>query len=182
MQKSILKKSLALLGSAFFASYMTLSKPVYAKEPNLSQNDSPKIEEIFAKDKLSFQFISGYLSSSSCNIGPRSPEMNYTQTNLRIGWMLDKPTKWQFFPRGNLESLIELSGSDIYEGFGNYFIGATCLLRYNIVPSNWKIIPYIQIGVGLVYTDAYKDESQDTIGNDINFNPQGKFGSSLSNK
>ncbi len=71
--------------------------------------------------------------------------MNYTQTDLRIGLMLDEPTKKQFFPRGNLEALIELSGLDIYEGFGNYFIGATLLLRYNVVQPNWKIIPMVKL-------------------------------------
>ena len=187
MQKNILKKGLKLLGSAFFASYIALSKPVYAEEQNLMQekqnisekiqNDKPKnIEGIFAKDKLSFQIITGYFSSSACNIGPKSPEMNYTQTDLRIGKMLDKPTKWRFFPRGNLEALIELSSSDIYGRFGNYFIGATLLLRYNVVKPGWKIVPYVQIGLGLIYTDVYKDNSQDTIGNDINFTPQVSLG------
>ncbi len=35
--QNILKKGLALFGSAFFASYIALSKPVYAEEQNLMQ-------------------------------------------------------------------------------------------------------------------------------------------------
>jgi len=158
MQKNIFKKSLKFLGSAFFASYIALS-PVYAKEHN------------FNKDKFSFQVVLGGLSSSVYKIGPENPDIRYIQTNLRIGWVLDKPT----FPRGNLEALVEVSGSNIYKGPGNYLIGVASFLRYNGVQPG-KLIPYTQIGLGFVYTDIHKDYSQDTIGQAMNFTLQASVG------
>jgi len=160
MQKNILKKGLKLLGSAFFASYIALSNPVYAKE-----HDSNK-------DKVSFQVVLGNLSSSICKIGPENPDIEYIQTNLRIGWVLDKPT----FPRGNLEAVVEFSGSNIYNGPGNHLIGAALLLRYNSVQPDWKIIPYAQLGLGLIHTDIHKDQFQDIIGQAINFTFQASVG------
>jgi len=162
MQKNILKKGLKLLGSAFFAGYMALalSRPVYAEEHNLNKN------------KTSFQVVLGGLSSSICKIGPESPDINYLQTSLRMGWVLDKPA----FPRGNLEALFEVSGSKIYKGPGDHLIGLASFLRYNAVKPDWKFIPYAQLGAGIVYTDIYKDKSQDTIGQALNFTLQTSAG------
>lgn len=161
MQKNILKKGLKLLGSAFFVGYMALalSKPVHAKEQPKKQSD-----------KFSLQVVTGYLSSSYCNIGPKTPELSYIQTNIRIG------KKLKSFKKSNLEAHVEFSNSKVHKGFGKYFIGTTFLLRYNLVPLDCKIIPYAQIGFGGVYTDAYKDHSQNVIGESLEFNPKASLG------
>jgi outer membrane protein W len=55
-------------------------------------------------------------------------------------------------------------------------VGLTALIRYNFVQPSAKLFPYAQGGVGIVYTDAYKDLSQDAIGQSIEFTPQGSVG------
>ena len=161
MQKNIFKKSLLFLGGIFFAGYMAFSNPVYAKEQPKKQND-----------KLSFQVVLGGLSSSVFKIGPENPDIKYIQTSLRIGWVLDKPA----FPGGNLEALVEVSGSKIHKGPGEHLVGVASFLRYNVVQPDWKLIPYTQVGLGFVYTDIHKDHSQDTIGQAMNFTLQASVG------
>ena len=50
------------------------------------------------------------------------------------------------------------------------------LLRYNLVQPDSRVVPYIQLGVGAVLTDAYKDQSQSAIGQALEFTPQGSVG------
>lgn len=131
--------------------------------------------EIYTKDRVSLQLISGALFSCyfPCS---RNPVFNYAQTNLRIGWMLNSPDRSESFLRGNYEAIFELSNSIIYKGPGNYIGGVTALIRYNFVQPESKLIPYVQAGAGIVYTDAYKDHSQDAIGQAIEFTPQASLG------
>ena len=46
----------------------------------------------------------------------------------------------------------------------------------NFVQPGWRFIPYVQGGVGIVYTDAYKDETQQAIGQAIELTPQCSLG------
>jgi lipid A 3-O-deacylase len=129
----------------------------------------------FTKDRFSAQFVAGAL------FGPVSwvndhPTLNYVQTNLRLGWMATNPKESKYVGRGNLELLFELTNSVVYKGFGNYFRGFTVLGRYNLFLSNPKLVPYFQIGAGVVVTDADKDLSQTAIGQSIEFNPQTSLG------
>jgi len=188
MKKNIFTKGLLFFGGLFIAGSVAVSSPVYADksikkpgvyEPVLEERDfntKQTTKNAFAKNKISFQTMLGYLSSSACDIGPSTPNLEYISINLRLGKMINSPSKPKLFPRGNLEALIELSCSGICNGFGNYFVGSTFLLRYNIVQPDWKIIPYAQVGVGVVYTDAYKDSSQNAIGQSIEFTPQVSLG------
>jgi len=132
-------------------------------------------KERFVKDRLSLQFMSGVLFSLR-NLPSDSPEFNYVQMNLRLGWMLNDPTKPRFLPRGSLETLFEISNSFVYEGFGDYLGGFTVLLRYNVLRNDWDFVPYFQVGAGIVYTDAYKDREQQAIGQAVEFTPQGSVG------
>jgi hypothetical protein len=54
--------------------------------------------------------------------------------------------------------------------------GFTLLARYNVLLSNPKWAPYIQIGAGVIVNDAYKDMSQSEIGQSVEFTPQGSIG------
>jgi len=131
-------------------------------------------DERFIEDRITFQVASGALFSPT-GIGPDHPTFNYAQTNLRLGWMLNSPG--QDHPlRGNFEAIVELSASGVFDGFGDVVIGPTALVRYNFVQPNWIVVPYIQAGVGIVYTDAYQDRSQDAIGQAIEFTPQASVG------
>jgi len=72
--------------------------------------------------------------------------------------------------------MIEVPYALIYQGPGSYWVGITGLLRYNFVPLDSKWIPYVQVGAGVVHTNAYKDHSQDAIGQATEFNPQASLG------
>jgi lipid A 3-O-deacylase len=128
----------------------------------------------YTEDRISLQLVTGALFSTN-SVGPDVPTYDYSQTNLRLGWMLNTPSGEGFFS-GNVEALVELSGSFLFEGSGDVFIGPTALLRYNFVQPGWKIIPYIQGGAGIVYTDAYEDRTQKAIGQALEFTPQASVG------
>lgn len=182
-----LRKASWFLGT-ILASYLALSSPTYANEQKNHENtpkkvetisyqekEKPYLDTIFTKDRISLQTISGLLYSP-CGLGPKTPQFNYAQTNLRLGWMINNPAKLSILPRGNLEAIFEISNSLIHKGFGNYLTGATLLLRYNIVPEKSKLSPYLQLGAGMVYTNAHEDQKQQAIGQAIEFTPQGSIG------
>jgi hypothetical protein len=131
--------------------------------------------QMFSQNRLSLQVLSG-AHFSPVGIGPETRDFDYWQTNLRLGWMLNNPYQTQSFLRGNFEALFEVNNALIYKGFGNYIGGITGLIRYNFLPPDSKLVAYIQGGIGVVYTDAYKDYSQRAIGQAIEFTPQGGIG------
>lgn len=181
--KKRLKNKLGLLGGLLFAGVMTLSSPAIAseevKEHHVEQAEKEKsytFDDVLTKGKLSMQIVSGVLIAP-CGIGPDTPDFNYSQTNIRLGKVLNDPSKkLKIIPRGNLEAFLEISNSYVYDGFGDYVGGATILLRYNIIPEGSKWSPYVQVGCGIVYNDAYKDKTQKAIGQAIEFTPQGSVG------
>ncbi len=138
------------------------------------ENDSGIQQKIHVKDRLSVQMVSGVVSSPTC-IASRTPVMNYWQTNIRFAWMFSELKKPRSFLRGNFEALLEITNSVIYKGPGNYIGGLTGLVRYNFVQPDWKLVPYLQAGVGVIYTDAYKEDDT-PIGQAVEFNPQVSFG------
>jgi hypothetical protein len=134
-------------------------------------------DERYVEDRITVQAVSGALFSP-IGVGPDTPTFNYSQTNLRLGWMLNSPGEDHPL-RGNFEAIVELSVSGIFNGFGNIIIGPSALIRYNFVQPDWKVVPYIQGGAGIVYTDAYEDRSQDAIGQAIEFTPQASVGAKI---
>jgi hypothetical protein len=130
--------------------------------------------ETFKKNTISVQAVTGAVFSPFL-IGRERPSLNYSKLNLRLGWMLGNPGESALFP-GNFEPLLEITGSDIFTGYGNYMAGGTALLRYNFVEKGRRLIPYVQAGGGILYTDADEDRNQTVIGNSIEFSLQGGAG------
>jgi lipid A 3-O-deacylase len=143
---------------------LSLAEPRYHGESNE-----------YTANRTSVQVVSGVLFSP-VGLGPQTPVFNYWQTNIRFGWMLNDPSTTIGFLNGNLEAILELSGSYVFNGFGSFIIGPSALLRYNFVNPRWIIVPYVQVGGGIVYTDAYKDMGQRGIGQAIEFTPQISIG------
>lgn len=144
-------------------------------EAQAQENSSNIFSGPFVKNRLSAQLVSGAL------FGPVSwvhdhATFNYAQTNLRLGWMATDPEKSKYFGRGNFELFFEFTNSVIFDGSGNYLRGFTLLGRYNLLLSDPKWVPYIQIGAGIILNDAYKDMSQNEIGQRVEFTPQGSIG------
>jgi lipid A 3-O-deacylase len=154
--------------------WVILFSGFFQAHPALSGEFQPKRQmEVFDKGRLSLQLISGSLFSSQIN---NTPVMDYWQTNLRLGYALNQPKQAKSILRGNFEAILGVSYSIVYEGPGSYVAGLTALLRYNFVQPGSRLIPYFQAGSGIAYTDAYRDNSQDAIGQSIEFTPQASVG------
>lgn len=129
----------------------------------------------YAEDRMSLQVMTGPLFSSSL-VGPRIPDFDRWQTCVRLGWMLSSPDEEDALLDGNLELLLELTGSVVFEGFGDYVAGLGGIFRYNLTGFHDRFVPYVQAGLGLVYTDAYRDTTQRAIGQGFNLAPRGGAG------
>jgi len=167
---SVLRHVLLVFGVLIFLGWSS-----YARAEQAEAKTPQSGLDRYAKGRLSLQLVSGALFSLT-NLPEDSPVFNYAQTNLRLGWMWTDPGCRDDILRGNWEGLVELSNSIIFKGFGNYIGGITALIRYNFVEPDWKAIPYVQAGAGIVYNDAYRDKTQQAIGQAIEFTPQFSVG------
>jgi lipid A 3-O-deacylase len=52
----------------------------------------------------------------------------------------------------------------VVRGPGNVVGGTSLLLRYNFVQPNYRVVPYIQGGAGILFNDIYKDHTQNAVG------------------
>lgn len=135
------------------------------------------VARIFVEDRITLEYMAGAMFSP-CGIGPTAPVFNYQQNNIRLGWMLDSPDSWGPCAdldsplRGNFEAIFEVTGSYIWHSFGTYMAGVTGLVRYNFVQPGWFVVPYVQGGTGLIYTNARNWSGQDAIGGNWEFTPQ----------
>jgi lipid A 3-O-deacylase len=127
------------------------------------------------KGKMDIQLASGPLFSTKI-FGNGTPTTNAWQSSLPLGWILNNPKEKGSVLGGSFEAIIEVPYALIYQGPGTYWVGITGLLRYNFVPPDSKWIPYVQAGAGVVHTNAYKDNSQDAIGQATEFTPQASLG------
>lgn len=80
------------------------------------------------------------------------------------------------FLAGNFELLGEAFAGPIFGDLGNVLAGATLFLRYNFIQPRARLIPYLQIGAGGVYTDFSEKESSGLISAPVEFNLQGVAG------
>ncbi|MGF1678383.1 MAG: acyloxyacyl hydrolase [Candidatus Methylacidiphilales bacterium] len=131
---------------------------------------------LYRQNLVSLQLVTGALVSP-VGIGPDTDTFNYTMTNLRLGWMMNTPALDGHPLDGAVEFLFELSGSAVFEGAGSFLSGPTLLLRYHFTQPDWRWVPYIQLGGGITFTDAYEDRSQRAIGQQMEFTPQASLGS-----
>ncbi len=95
----------------------------------------------------------------------RRPTINYAGGFAQLGYMLGDVGDHGLWS-GNFEGLVEGFGQTIHRGRGNYMTGGTLLLRYNVVPSHWRLVPYFQAGAGITLTDA----DRNVLGQTFNFN------------
>ena len=106
------------------------------------------------------------------------PAIDFAIDSLRLGTMLNDP--WRAGPlSGNFELLGEIFGGGIFDGPGNVMAGATLVMRYNFIQPRARLIPYLQIGAGGVYTDIGEQESRGLISLPVEFNLQGIGGARL---
>jgi opacity protein-like surface antigen len=139
-------------------------------------DQSATLMDLVVRDKFSMQLVSGVLYSPVLENGSR-PDFNYFQTNLRFVWMLNPSIAIERMSLGgNFDFVFELTTSIIFNGPGNVITGVSGLLRYDFARHFEQFRFYAQGGMGVVYTNAYKDYSQSLIGQGIEFTPQLSLG------
>jgi lipid A 3-O-deacylase len=124
----------------------------------------------FAGGRFSFETNAGVYWSQR-GLGPRTPTFDFAPLNVRLGLELNDPCLC-----GSAQALVELSTAPVVDGFGNILVGPTGLLRYNYVRPDWRLVPYLQGGLGFVYTDASYDRTQRAIGQDVEFTIKAALG------
>jgi len=137
----------------------------------------PASEARFEQGHFEFSLVNGAVFSPvGFDIFPRSgTSFDYTQTELRAGWMLNSPYDAGIL-RGNFEILLGLGGGGVIYGPGTVLANGDLFIRYNFVQRHAIIVPYWQLGAGLVVSDAARDESQSNIGKTLEFGLQTSLG------
>jgi hypothetical protein len=139
----------------------------------------PVVEEPhdwYPKGDYTFQALVGYYKNVSS-----STNYSYAPIDLRIGKILDCGCH-EGILRGYFEPILEIEGAPTF-GIGHAFVGANALLRYNFVqaPTGYgcercRLVPYIQVGVGLQYNDAYRDNTQSALGQALEYTLEAQVG------
>lgn len=139
--------------------------------------DTESIPELalYREGTNEIQFMSGALFSLGSGGGRYT--FDEAPSILSWGWMLTTPKGHGIF-RGNVEVLVDLYASGIFAGpmSGNVVVGPNVFVRYNFVQPNWRIVPYVEGGLGFVFTDAYTVPNQSMVGQAIEFTPQAGAG------
>ncbi|MDD4932733.1 MAG: acyloxyacyl hydrolase [Methylacidiphilaceae bacterium] len=139
--------------------------------------DTESIPELalYREGTNEIQVMSGALFSLGSGAGRYT--FDEAPTILSWGWMLTTPKGKGIF-RGNVEVLVDLYASGIFAGpmSGNVVVGPNVFVRYNFVQPNWRIVPYVEGGLGFVFTDSYTVSGQSMVGQAIEFTPQAGAG------
>ncbi len=101
-------------------------------------------------------------------IGAHNSSFDYAITNLRLGYRPFFSAAGEETWLDHLEVLADLNLADIYDGFGNVIVGPAAFVRYNGCIGT-SLVPYVQGGAGIIYTDAYQDRQQRIIGQGLEF-------------
>jgi hypothetical protein len=153
---------------------LTLSMITAALAPRvaaaLDSSDAP-----FVRDGLSIEGRVGPYWSP-VGIGPDDPSFDFVRMAARLGWMLNDASAWSGPLRGSFQMIFEVEGGPVFDGFGDWLVGPAVWIRYNFVQPGWRVVPYLQGGLGLIFSDAYQDKSQDAIGTNPELTVQAAVG------
>jgi len=104
-----------------------------------------------AESKRRIEVLHGSLSSHAY----LRPDFDYTQTSLRVG--LDKKVDlFSINGRDITDVLIEVNHSHVRNWPGDYMVGVLGLFRANLLDKDAQVVPYLQLGAGILVTDTYK--------------------------
>lgn len=114
---------------------------------------------------LRLQVLAGF--SASTSLGPDA-DFDYNHVNLRAEIVLFPDHSTGILPKGDFNCLADFMIADPQD-FGSIIVGPSVLLRKELRPSTARMIPYVQAGGGMVYTDADNVASQRVIGRSWEF-------------
>jgi hypothetical protein len=107
---------------------------------------------LFMAHQMEIAGASGIIWSPFGNPESR-PVCNYTLSYLQVGYMLSDRRDCGILS-GNFEFCAEAFGGGIFEGTGDYVAGYTLWGRYNFVHPGWRLVPFLQAGAGMAWTDV----------------------------
>ncbi len=128
----------------------------------------------FQRGALDLQIMLGAQDSTQ-DTSPLRPNIDYGLAVARLGYMLD-PVRGKGFFRGNDEVMLEAVGGPMITGPGTFLTGLTVVYRRNFVPPSARIVPYINLGAGGVYSDAFHQRVQRALGSPFEFDLLGSVG------
>jgi lipid A 3-O-deacylase len=170
---SMKKYCLGMLVFTAFAATVQAGQLVYAAD---SKKEVVVDEFPYTKGTVEVEINGGAFGSIGTHGTAKRPDTGYAIAELRVGCMLTTASGDGFF-RGNLELIGEVFGGPIFHGPGDGLVGVDIFLRYNFVQPDSRIVPFIQIGGGGVYSDAADDDLiQRNIGSDFSFNLVAEIG------
>jgi hypothetical protein len=135
------------------------------------------LDSNFSKGSKEFQNVAGAFFFFDRG-GNNRPSIDLAVDSLRLGIMLSNPHGSSLLA-GNFEILGEAFAGPIFEGPGNVTAGATLFIRYNFIQPHARLLPYLQIGAGGVYTDISEKESGGLVSLPVEFNLQGVGGTRI---
>jgi hypothetical protein len=168
MNKAFVSCALALLACA--SARGGVEQPVATVTPNDFDNN-------FSKGSKEFQNVAGAFFFFDRG-GNNRPSIDLAVDSLRLGIMLGNARGTNLLA-GNFELLGEVFAGPIFEGPGDVTAGATLFIRYNFVQPRARVIPYLQIGAGGVYTNISEKESGGLVSLPVEFNLQGVGGTRI---
>ena len=131
---------------------------------------APVVDPAFQKGAYDLQLASAFeLSLQHTHL--RVTNFDYELTIIRAGYMLDTPHGSNFL-RGNDEIMLETEGGPIFHGYGSALGGLSIVYRRNFLSPGAKIVPYLNLGAGGIYSDAYHDKVQQSLGGKFEFDLQ----------
>jgi lipid A 3-O-deacylase len=128
----------------------------------------------FPRCGYELQVLAGTYFAPS-GLGPETPVYNVAPVTIRLGRITERGFSDGLL-RGNLEPMLEFSGAPVVNGFGNFYIGASGLLRYNFVQPESRLVPYLQVGAGATYNDGFRTVNQEALGEGLEFLLQAEMG------
>jgi len=109
----------------------------------------------WCEEGFEFTFITGPFWGPSFGQSSGREDFNYFANSFRLGYNLTGIIGDSWY-RGCFQFVGELFLAEIYNtgGGGSIVVGPNALFRYNFVQEGWPVVPYLQLGPGLVYTDT----------------------------
>jgi opacity protein-like surface antigen len=143
-------------------------------EPPVQLVATREVDNNFASGAKEFQNVTGAFFFFDTGRNNR-PSVDFALNTTRLGVMLNNP--WGLGPlTGNVELLGEVFAGPVVGGPGSVLAGGTLVFRYNFVQPRARLLPYLQVGAGGVYTDIPEKESGGLISLPVEFNLQAGVG------
>lgn len=115
--------------------------------------------ETFVRGQWSASFMTGYLVTPfnwfGIRLGPQGPRLDFLPLNVRLQRVVRGNNGERRWFKGSTEVVVELTNMPIVNGSGNFLIGSTISGRYNFSYTRRRIIPYVQFGGGVSYSDSW---------------------------